>query len=92
METILQHQEQLASKQAKLTPEQEKEFNTRYEQFSKFKVLGIGFDNSDVKLMFKKASQAINAFNMTVKIGCVTGKHFSGKTQLIKERKMEGDE
>ena len=87
METILQHKRQF-----KLTPEQEKETNTRYEQFKMFKVLGIGFDNSDVKMVFKKASQAINAFNMTVKIGCLTGKHMLGGSQLIKERKTEEDE
>lgn len=76
----------------KLTPEQEKEINTKYEQYRQFKVSGIGFDNGDIKLLFKKASHAINAFNMSVKIGCVTGKHFSGQTKLIKERKIEEDE
>lgn len=72
----------------KLTQEEAHALDVQYEQYKKFTVKGIGNDNSDMKLPFKKASHAVNALNAHFSVGCVTAKHFDGSSKLISEKKV----
>jgi len=71
----------------RLTKEEEEKLDVKYEQYKKFTVIGIGNDNDDIKLVFKKASQAVNCLSQHVKVGCVKGKHWDGSSKLISEKK-----
>lgn len=72
---------------SKLAQEEAHALDVQYEQYKKFTVKGIGNDNSDMKMIFKKASHAVNVLNAHFSVGCVTAKHFDGSSKLISEKK-----
>lgn len=71
----------------KLSKEEARLLDIKYEQYCAFTVMGIGFDDSDIKVSFKKASHAIGCFNMTIKIGFIVATPAVGKGKVkIMER------